>query len=104
MEIPVKVRQKLDSMYEARDSLNYIVDYRGVYLPKCGDVFNIRHYHHIDRDRKNNELWNLVPLSYKDHIIEIHSKNNQDVKKHIYYFMVNRFPEHESHYRKYLLQ
>lgn len=104
MEIPIKVRKELDSIYEAHDSLNYVVDYRGVYLPKTGDVFNIRHYHHIDQNRKNNELWNLVPLSYNDHIIEIHSKNNKQVKQAIYDFMVSKYPEHESHYNKYLLQ
>lgn len=104
MEIPIKVRKQLDSIYEATDNMNYIVDYRGVYLPKTGDIFRIRHYHHIDQNRKNNEIWNLVPLSYQDHVIEIHSKNNKEVKKHIYYFMIQRYPEYEYHYQKYLLQ
>ena len=103
MEIPIKVRKQLDSIYEAPDNSNYVIDYRGVYLPKTGDVFNIRHYHHIDQDRTNNELWNLVPLSYNDHIVEIHSKNNHAVKSYIYYFMTLRYPEHEKHYDKYLL-
>ena len=104
MEIPIKVRKQLDSIYEADDNMNYIVDYRGIYLPKTGDVFNIRHYHHIDQDRTNNELWNLVPLCYNDHIIEIHSKNNKEVKKAIYNFMIQRYPEYQYHYSKYLLQ
>lgn len=103
MEIPKKVREKLDKIYEAYDNQAYIIDYKGQYLPKKGDIFNIRHYHHIDINRSNNELWNLVPLSYQDHIIEIHSKNNQNVKQAIYDFMVGRYPEHEEHYRKYLL-
>ncbi|MBE6156963.1 MAG: hypothetical protein E7161_04405 [Firmicutes bacterium] len=103
MEIPKKVREELDKIYEAYDNQAYIIDYKGQYLPKKSDVFTIRHYHHIDRDRSNNELWNLVPLSYQDHIIEIHSKNNQIVKQAIYDFMIERYPEHEEHYRKYLL-
>lgn len=103
MEIPRKVRIELDRIYEAQDNSNYIVDYKGQYLPKNDTVFNIRHYHHIDHNRNNNELWNLVPLSYQDHIIEIHSKNNKEVKLAIYYFMLNRFPEHKCHYEKYLL-
>lgn len=104
MEIPKKVRQELDKLYEAYDSPDYVVDYKGQYLPKKGDVFKIRHYHHIDRDRNNNQLWNLTPLSYNDHIIEIHSKNNKEVKEMIYEYMVNKFPEQEEHYRKYLLE
>lgn len=104
MEIPKKVREELDKIYEAYDNQAYIIDYKGQYLPKKGDVFTIRHYHHIDRDRSNNELWNLVPLSYQNHIIEIHSKNNPIVKQAIYDFMVERYPEHEEHYRKYLLE
>ena len=103
MEIPKKVREELDKIYEAYDNQAYIIDYKGQYLPKKGDVFNIRHYHHVDRSRQNNELWNLVPLSYQDHIIEIHTKNNTKVKQAIYAFMMERYPEHEEHYRKYLL-
>ena len=103
MEIPIKVKDKLDKLYEADDSQNYVVDYKGQYLLKKSNVFESRHYHHIDRNRKNNELWNLVPLSYKDHIIEIHTKNNPVVKRSIYNFMVSKFPEHEKHYRQYLL-
>ena len=103
MDIPIKVKEKLDKMYEAYDSPNYVVDYKGQYLLKKSGIFSTRHYHHIDRDRSNNELWNLVPLSYDDHIIQVHTKNNPKVKHDIYDFMVERFPEHEAHYRKYLL-
>lgn len=104
MEISRKVRQELDKLYEADDNPDYVVDYKGQYLQKKGDVFTIRHYHHIDQNRSNNELWNLIPLSYNDHIIEIHSKNNKEIKAMIYESMVNKFPEHEDHYRKYLLE
>lgn len=104
MEIPKKVRKELDKLYEAFDNLDYVVDYKGEYLPKKGNVFKIRHYHHIDKNRKNNELWNLTPLSYNDHVIELHSKNNKSIKEGIYYFMANRFPDYEEHYRKYLLE
>ena len=103
MEIPQKIRKQLDYMYEAPDSSDYIIDYKGQYLLKKSNVFNVRQYHHIDRNRANNEFWNLVPLSYHDHIIEIHTKNNPFVKKQIYDFMVSRFPDYEEHYRKYLL-
>ena len=103
MEIPTKIRKQLDTMYEAPDSPNYVIDYKGQYLLKNSNVFDVRHYHHIDKDRKHNDLWNLVPLSYEDHIIQIHTKNNPKVKHDIYDFMVQRFPEHEEHYRKYLL-
>ena len=103
MEIPKKVRNELDKLYEAYDNPDYVVDYKGQYLPKKGDVFTIRHYHHIDQDRTNNNLWNLIPLSYNDHIIEIHSKNNKQIKKKIYERMIQIYHEHEEHYRKYLL-
>lgn len=104
MEIPKKVRNELDKLYEAYDNPDYVVDYKGKYLPKKGDIFKIRHYHHIDQNRSNNELWNLVPLSYNDHIIEIHSKNNKEIKTEIYYYMIDRFPQHKEHYKKYLLE
>ena len=104
MEIPKKIRDKIDKLYEAEDNSAYIVDYKGMYLPKKGDIFTIRHIHHLDQDRHNNELWNLIPLSYQDHIIEIHSKNNPLVKRAIYQFMAERYPEHEEHYRKHLLK
>ena len=103
-EIPKKVRKELDKLYEATDNVDYVVDYKGEYLPKKGNIFKIRHYHHIDKNRKNNELWNLTPLSYNDHVIEMHSKNNALVRKGIYTFMVDRFPEKEEHYKKYLLE
>ena len=103
MEIPKKVREELDKIYEAYDNQAYIIDYKGQYLPKKGSVFTIRHYHHIDRNRSNNELWNLVPINYEDHIIKLESKNSIEVKQAIYDFMVERYPEHEEHYRKYLL-
>ena len=67
------------------------------------NVFTIRHYHHIDRDRTNNELWNLAPLDYNEHIIEIHSKNNKIILSDIYDGMCKIFPEKEEFYRKYLL-
>lgn len=104
MEIPKKIREQLDKLYEAYDNIDYVVDYKGQYIPKKGDVFTIRHYHHIDRDRNNNELWNLVPLTYDDHITEIHTKNNRKIKESIYEFMSNKFPEHEEHYKTYLLE
>lgn len=103
MEIPKKIREQLDKLYEAYDSQDFIVDYKGQYLPKKGDVFTIRHYHHIDHDRSNNNIWNLVPLSYFDHIIEFHTKCNKSLMGSIYEYMVNKFPEHEEHYRQYLL-
>lgn len=103
MEIPEKIRKQLDYIYEAQDNMNYVVDYKGQYLPKKGNSFIARNYHHIDRNRTNNELWNLVPLSYDDHIIQIHTKNNPIVKQAIYNFMMERYPEHEEHYKKYLL-
>ena len=104
MEIPIKVRKRLDSIYEANDNMDYVVDYEGKYIPKKGDVFTIRHYHHIDRDRTNNEVWNLTPLTYKDHIEKIHTKNDSDTKQKIYNFMVEKYPDQEEHYRKYLLE
>lgn len=104
MEIPKKIREQLDKFYEACDNPAYVVDYEGKYIPKIGDIFTIRHYHHIDQNRNNNEPWNLTPLTYQDHVIEIHSKNNSDVKEAIYEFMTNLFPKHEEHYRKYLLE
>ena len=102
MEIPRKIRKQADDFYEAYDNSDYVVDYKGQYLPKKGDVFAIRHYHHIDHDRSNNELWNLTPLSYNDHIIEVHSRNNKNVLSGIYDFMVEKFPVHEEHYKRYL--
>ena len=102
MEIPKKIREQLDKLYEADDNQDYIVGLQNQYIPKKSSVFVIRHYHHIDRNRNNNELWNLVPLTYNQHIIEVHTKNNQEVKGLIYDFMVERFPEHEEHYKKYL--
>lgn len=45
MEIPIKIRKQLDVFYEAEDNQDYVVDYKGAYLPKKGSIFNIRHYH-----------------------------------------------------------
>ena len=104
MEIPKNVREQLDKIYEAPDNMDYIIDYKGRYLPKKGNALRARHYHHIDIDRDNNELWNLVPISYQDHIVGIHSKNNPLIKQDIYNFMIERYPEHEEHYRYYLLE
>lgn len=103
MDIPIRVREQLDKMYEAFDSPNYVVDYKGQYLLKKSNVFSVRHYHHIDQDRSNNEIWNLIPLSYDDHIIQIHTKNNPRVRRDIYNYMTEKFPEHEKHYRENLL-
>ena len=83
MEIPNKVRKQLDVIYEAWDNPDYVVDYMGRYLPKKGDVFNIRHCHHIDQNRSNNQLWDLVPLSYEDHVTKIQFKNNKVFKESI---------------------
>ena len=41
-------------------------------------------------------------VDYNDHVIEIHSKNNELVKRGIYEFMIGKFPEKEKHYKKYL--
>ncbi len=102
LEIPAKVKNQLDATYESPDNMDFIIDYKGEYLPKKGNVFAIRHYHHIDQNRSNNELWNLIPLSDQDHIIEIHTKNNKDVKEKIYEYMVEQYPEHIDHYKRYL--
>lgn len=104
MEIPKKVRKQLDNIYEACDNSNYVIDYEGKYVPKKGDIFKIRHYHHIDQNRNNNEIWNLTPLTYNDHVVELHGKNNKIIKEKLYEFMTNLFPQHEEHYRKYLLE
>lgn len=104
MEIPKTVRNELDKLYEAIDNSDYVVDYKGQYLPKKGNIFKIRHYHHIDQNRSNNEIWNLIPLSYNDHIIEIHSKNNKQIKRRIFEYMVEKYPNHYEHYKKYLLE
>ncbi len=105
MEIPLKVRKEADKVYEAQDSLGYVVSVAsGKYLPKKGDVFTIRHYHHIDRDRSHNEVWNLAPLSYEEHILNEHSKCDKEQRKRIYENMTKIFPEHEEHYREYLLK
>lgn len=103
MEIPKRIREQIDKLYEADDNSAYVVDYKGQYLPKTGDIFRIRHIHHIDHDRTNNEIWNLVVLSYNDHIIEIHSKNNLELKEKIYEYMCEKFPGHEDHYKSNLL-
>lgn len=105
MEIPLKVRKQADLFYEAHDNSNYVISVAsGKYLPKKGDVFNVRHYHHIDRNRSNNEIWNLAPLSYEEHILEEHTKCNLEQRGKIYENMCQIFPEHEEHYRKYLLK
>ena len=104
MEIPLKVRKKADAFYEAYDNSAYVISVAsGKYLPKKGDVFTIRHYHHIDRDRSNNEIWNLAPLSYEEHIIKEHSKCDKEQRVCIYENMCKHFPEYEEHYREHLL-
>ena len=103
MEIPKKIREQIDFIYSAPDNMNYVIDYKGQYLLKKGNNFVARNLHHIDRNRANNEIWNLVPLSYQDHIIGIHTKNDPKIKKAIYEFMSRKFPEHEDHYRQFLL-
>ncbi|WP_288910974.1 hypothetical protein [uncultured Thomasclavelia sp.] len=104
MNIPTKIRKEADKFYEAYDNQDYVISVAsGKYIPKKGDVFNIRHYHHIDRNRSNNEIWNLAPLSYEEHILKEHTKCDKNQRLSIYENMCNLFPSHEDHYRKYLL-
>ncbi len=105
MNIPTKIRKQLDTIHEAPDNQDYVISVAsGRYLPKKGDVFSIRHYHHIDRNRSNNNLWNLAPLSYEEHIINEHKDCDKLQREMIYNNMCRIFPEHEEHYRKYLLK
>lgn len=105
MEIPKRIRDEADYFYEASDNQDYVISMvSGSYIPKHGSVFEIRHYHHIDRDRSNNAIWNLAPLSYEEHVILIHSKNDAETQRKLYENMYERFPEHEEHYRKYLIE
>lgn len=105
MEIPKTVRSELDKLHEAPDNSNYVISVAsGKYIPKKGQWYIARHYHHIDRNRNNNNLYNLAPLSHEEHNIEIHTKCNKEVMKNIYENMTLLFPSYEEHYKKYLLK
>lgn len=105
MEIPKKVREQLDKFHEAHDSQKYVISVAsGKYVPKKGTWYIARHYHHIDRDRTNNEMWNLAPLTHEEHNIELHTKGNEELMECIYENMSRLFPEHEEHYYKYLIK
>lgn len=46
----------------------YISLARAVYQDKCGKIPKNYEIHHIDGNRKNNDVSNLVALSHEDHL------------------------------------
>lgn len=90
MNIPTKIRKQLDIIHENPDNQNYVISVdSGRYLSMQGDVFNIVHYHHMDRNSSNNNLWNVTQLSYEEHIINEHKNCDKIQKKMIYKNMYN---------------
>lgn len=58
----------------------YISLSRAVYKDKNGKIPKGYEIHHIDGDRKNNDISNLVALSHEDHI-KMHKQNaNKAIK------------------------
>lgn len=106
--IPKKIREQADKLYEAPDNSNCVISAAsGRYVPKNGTIFSVRHYHHLDHDRSHNEIWNLAPLTYEEHILKEHSASAVALQQQhisIYEYMSNIFPEHEPFYKKVLLE
>ena len=80
-EIPQKTRIIIDELWECWDDdefvysagLGYRLTSKGEWITnrivKKGTIsFNNRQLHHIDHDRSNNEYWNLVPLTFDEHL------------------------------------